>query len=434
MQRSLSGLLFFLILTFQLNAATVRINNSEEPVVQLNTPVPASFTLVVDSPSGDGTSESAPAKTYVPILNTAHATSNEDYNTYSSAAALPEGADASDSGLGTLKFYLDTASVSGTEYLHVAIKDSSSSVYKVLSSVAVTANESAKAYDLTISDMCSASAADLSCETIFEDDAPTSTVDALIYFFISGTQTADSDPIDPGTSTGGIYYKVYLSNKIYDSNTITMSNLTKGDSRLTAIFQGFSFTDLYRVMAIDFTAGCSTVPGTATGTRIETDLTTTSGEAIIKPLVNDTSYTFGIYFENKFKFGSQISNCIEGTPQAIEALLKKNSCFLLTAGFHGDHPVIDYFRNWRDEVLAQNYLGRKFIKFYYTWGPKMAPVVLSTPWLAKTVRGSAHVMYWVIEYSLWILMLVFAIGLSLGTFVLVLNRKKEEELFHGRSQ
>lgn len=432
MLRSLSGLIFLLCLAFQAQAATVRINTVDTPVVHLiNT---STYSLVVDSPSGDGTSESAPAKIYVPILSTA-TTDNTKYTTYSPAGNLPNG-NAITNITGTLRFFLDTAAISGTEYLHAAIKDSSSSVYKVLGSTAVTVNQTGVNFDFTLVDMCTASAADLDCANLIDTSSPTTTVDALVYFFIASSQEGDGNTIDPSTKSDGVFYEVNLSNRIY-SNTITMSALTKGDSRLTAVYQGFTFEQLNRIVAFDFGAnGCQELYGDASslGTDYVTEETATSGEAIIRPLNNDTSYQFAVYFEDKFKFSSKISNCIQGTPQEIEALLKKNSCFLLTAGFNGDHPIIDYFRKWRDEFLIQTYLGKKFIKFYYTWGPKMAPVVLSNPWLAKTVRGGAHVMYWVIEYGLWLFMLLFAMGLSFGTFVLVLNRKKEEELLHGRSQ
>ncbi len=434
MRRSLCALFIFLICLGQSFAATVRINSASAPVVTLiNT---SSFSLVVDSPSGDGTSEVAPAKTYVPVKSNDGTTNSQDYSTFgSNAINLPTAVTVGSAMTGTLRFTLDLATVAGGEFLHAAIKDSGSTAYKVLASTSVTVDQVGKTFDITLASMCGASAADLDCSNLLSNSSPTTTQDALVYFYIATGPDGVGNTIDPAARAGGVYYEVNLSNRVY-SNTITMSTLAKGDARLTATYQGFNFEELNSIVAFDFGSNaCQTLFSNtiSQGTPYVSTSTNSSGDTVIKPLVNDQTYKFAIYFEDKFKFASLISNCISATPQTIEALLKKNGCFLLTAGFNGDHPIIDYFRNFRDETLSDSKLGRLFIKFYYKWGPKMAPYVLENPWLAKTVRGGAKVTYWVMQSRFWVALLVFSMGLLLSTMALIIIRRKES-YSHGRSQ
>lgn len=54
----------------------------------------------------------------------------------------------------------------------------------------------------------------------------------------------------------------------------------------------------------------------------------------------------------------------------------KKSCFVATAACQScDHPVVVDLRNFRDQYLTNNQYGRKFIMFYYKYGPKMANVL-----------------------------------------------------------
>ncbi|MBK22698.1 MAG: hypothetical protein CME70_01725 [Halobacteriovorax sp.] len=434
MRRSLCALIIFLICLGQSFAATVRINSASAPVITLiNT---STFSLVVDSPSGDGTSEVAPAKTYVPVKSDNGTTNSQNYSTFGTTAVnLPTAVAVGSAMTGTLRFTLDLASVGAGEFLHAAIKDSGSTAYKVLTSTSVTVDQVGKTFDITLASMCGASAADLDCANLLSNSSPSTTQDALVYFYIATGPDGNGNTIDPASRTGGVYYEVNLSNRVYN-NTITLSDLAKGDARLTASYQGFNFEELNSIVAFDFGANaCQTLFSNtiSQGTAYATDSTVSSGEAAIKPLVNDRAYKFAIYFEDKFKFASLISNCLSATPQQIEALLKKNSCFLLTAGFNGDHQIIDYFRSFRDEVLSRTKFGQAFIRWYYKWGPKLAPYVLENPWLAKSVRGGARLTFWVIHNPLRGLFLVFSMGLLLATMTFFMIRKKES-YSHGRSQ
>jgi hypothetical protein len=55
--------------------------------------------------------------------------------------------------------------------------------------------------------------------------------------------------------------------------------------------------------------------------------------------------------------------------------LKKSDCFVATAVYKSrNHPVVVDLRNFRDDYLEMNRLGRLFIRFYYKHGPKIARI------------------------------------------------------------
>ena len=53
--------------------------------------------------------------------------------------------------------------------------------------------------------------------------------------------------------------------------------------------------------------------------------------------------------------------------------MKKSDCFVATAVYRSrNHPVVVDLREFRDDYLEMNRLGRLFIRFYYNHGPKIA--------------------------------------------------------------
>lgn len=64
-----------------------------------------------------------------------------------------------------------------------------------------------------------------------------------------------------------------------------------------------------------------------------------------------------------------------------------SSCFVVTATM-GDinHPVVNDFRTYRDNVLIDTFLGRLFITFYYKIGPTLAKMIKSNHFLLNTSR------------------------------------------------
>ena len=62
----------------------------------------------------------------------------------------------------------------------------------------------------------------------------------------------------------------------------------------------------------------------------------------------------------------------------------KGGCFIATATM-GDynHPVVMQLREFRDQYLLERYWGKKFIKYYYKFGPYPAKVISNSNFLKK---------------------------------------------------
>lgn len=403
-------ILLFLACTNLFGAGTVRLSAPAGPLVEAVETAPV-LTLVVDAPSGDGTSEAAPAKVYVPI-DSLGSPNNTLFSSYSNGLAniLPSITS------GTLNFYLDL--VPDSEFFEIAVKRDSTTFVVLKSSAITTTFIAGSAFKVSvgISEICAKASSQLNCSAQFASgNNPVATAQSFLYFFYSSTDLAESSTITTTNGTG-IFYEFNVSNKVDNSSTITLNSLLKGDSQLTAVYTGFAFIPLHQVIAFDYgttQAADLTYSAAKTlgGIEFILDDFATSGESKIKGLTNDRSYFFSIFFFDKYKFATKFSNVLSGTPQQIETLLEKNACFLLTAGFGGDHPVIDYFRSWRDEFLLSFSLGRLFVDFYYDWGPKIAPYILENPYLAKVVRGGAYAAYWTLEFKLWGVLLFFIVAL-----------------------
>lgn len=55
---------------------------------------------------------------------------------------------------------------------------------------------------------------------------------------------------------------------------------------------------------------------------------------------------------------------------------KGSRCFIATAAYSSSiHPDVMTLRNYRDQVLKQNFWGRKFIYFYYRHSPRIACIL-----------------------------------------------------------
>jgi hypothetical protein len=124
-------------------------------------------------------------------------------------------------------------------------------------------------------------------------------------------------------------------------------------------------------------------------------------------LTNGTPVTVSVALIDKYGFASTLSNSGTATPTDIEELLKKQNCFLLTAGFGEEHFVIDYFRNFRDSFLSQNYLGQIFIKNYYKYAPSFALSIYNNQSIRFVIRSTAYLGYYIMNYFTWFLALFY---------------------------
>ena len=119
-----------------------------------------------------------------------------------------------------------------------------------------------------------------------------------------------------------------------------------------------------------------------------------------------------LYYRDKFGFASLLSKRINQTPENIETLLETQQCYLLTAGFNGDHPVVRFFRDFRDTILMKYWLGRTFINFYYETAPQYTGYILKTPWLQMMIRSISTSLYYTLRF--WQASLFFLFLMVLG--------------------
>ncbi len=210
---------------------------------------------------------------------------------------------------------------------------------------------------------------------------------------------------------------------------MTMSNLYPGDGRLLADLAGGQNIGmaeyLYKTYILNCTAPCAQGGTFAAGGGFAALL----GEKLVAPVLNglldikglqnNTTYNVAVGLTNKYQFASRTSASLAQTPLPIEALLQKQACFLLTAGFHGGHPVVSYFRKVRDEVLMKSGPGRAFVQWYYKSAPPMAPTIHNSPVLSAMIRGAAYMAY----YALHALPLLLAGALGILFYWMVRSEK-----------
>lgn len=74
------------------------------------------------------------------------------------------------------------------------------------------------------------------------------------------------------------------------------------------------------------------------------------------------------------------------------------SCFIATAAYGTPlHEDLDVLRDFRDNVLKKNWLGQKFVDWYYANGPAMAE------WVSKTELRKAAVRDLLIKPAVFVL-------------------------------
>lgn len=434
MMKFLSFIILILFTQQILAADTVRIYEPDNLVV--NGITSGTFSLYVDEPSGDATSESAPAKIYIPLEVNTTTNDNRPYyylNTGSNATPYSLFGYASNTGSAdystfagyVIKYPLSITTGSTAKYIYAAVKIPSTSNYKVVARTASTyANVTdyavnfeftpQKICEVSISETTNCSNFDLS-GTVIEN-----TKSFYVYFFQSDSSTLINTSITP-SSYSGIYFQLLMSNRVYNSTELTVSldTLRRGDERVTGSFtNSVTMEDFKKAMAFihtGATCGTNSKLGSCTGSLSTDSISgSQSGDFTLSGLTNGTPVTVSVLLIDKFGFTSVVSNASSATPTDIEDLLKKENCFLLTAGFGEEHFIIDYFRNYRDTILSKSIPGKIFIKYYYKFAPEFALSVYNFAGVRAFIRMLAYVLYFMFNYYFLVVVLITAIyGLKL---------------------
>lgn len=404
MKNSIILFVLAILSTSVLATDTVRLNRDIDLAVYGTTDT--TFLLNSVESSGDGTSESAPDSVYVPMQSSSVA-DQADYflakGTNNTFDYLFDATDTSD--VITFPLYLNVSTTD--KYLYAAVKDGSTTPYKLAKaygSVLRNLTNAAISFPVSPQHLCSRLTTD--CSTgVFAPSSTGSTEkeDILVYFFLAtDISIAPGADIDPTTYSGGIYFKVFMSNRIYPNLTITVTSARPGDKRAILVYSADSTIlkpDHVRVFDSGTTPTAILPLGQLSGTLLTQEHEyIQNSEVTVTNLSNAQPYNLGVMFVDKYNFATRVSATQSVKPQEIEELLKKNSCFLLTAGFGEDHYVIDYFRHFRDTVLSQSYLGRAFISVYYETAPKYALMIYHNETIRAVIRGFAYTLYFIFNF------------------------------------
>ena len=405
----------------------------------------ASFTLNSTAPSGDATSDSAPAKVYIPIasaIGNSGAITSLDYSILKSKYGVTSLYDITTSAH-TVTFPLSISVGAATaKYIYMAVKAGSSTNYYVSGRSSVKYDNLANEHiDFSFSpkDICksviyNSTSSVCTPTTGALDVLSTSAVlfKPLLYFFLT-----DEDIVTDGSATivpsnanysGGIYLEAQMSNKIYTKDTfiVSLSDLRKGDARLVgdysanATMDSTLFDKVIAYQYVDTSTTISTnvpVGAASAGAIVDQNLgTNQSGEFTLSGLTNSTLYKISIAFQDKFLFATALSTSKAETPTEIQELLKKQACYLLTAGFGEEHYVINYFRHFRDTVLVNSRAGKLFIHYYYITAPTFAPIIYKSPFLRAAFRGIGYTLYFLFNYPIVLILGLFlaVLGINLG--------------------
>lgn len=428
--------LLLLILSLGLSAFaadSVRIYNPSNLVVTGS--LAGTVTLNSESPSGDAataaTAEGSPARVFVPIQN-----NNLNTNLYSALnTTLYDVTNAAN----VVNFPLSvTTGASTPNYLYAAVKQGTS--YYAVAKLAISANSSDKftSFPLSLLDICKAITANGgNCDKFKVGSAITDRgiIKPLVYFFISSEviDITGSTTVSLTDKPGGVFFETQMSNKVYTASELltSISDLKVGDRRVILTYSANSTMDsslFKKVVIFSYTDTSTVKAGGGTfgslngqGSLLNRDVTSTqSGEYTLNDLQNNVIYNVALAFQDKFLFVTTFSNSKIGQPLEIQELLKKQSCYLLTAGFGEEHFVINYFRHYRDHVLAKSYFGQQFIKVYYRSAPHYAEIIYKSEFMRLTIRILAYIMYFFFRFY-WLIFL----GLGL---IYALNLRKNKIL------
>lgn len=79
-------------------------------------------------------------------------------------------------------------------------------------------------------------------------------------------------------------------------------------------------------------------------------------------------------------FGVGFGESFGGTP--------RSECFIVTASTHPNSPQVEHLRNFRDDVLKRNRLGRALVRLYYKTSPPIADWIERREWRRQLVRAA----------------------------------------------
>lgn len=377
------------------------IGPGAESLVRVNNGGGSFFFAEYQVPGGDGTASSSPGQTWLPFKNGGGQENNVTIT--NGVTLVPDIAGTT----GQFQTLLEIRNgTNQDQYLYAAVQDpNDSGSFKVITSAGGPFASQASSYlswrQILINNLCGS----IDCTNL--ESGTTATKNVLIYFFLDPQSNRGLDtPVNASSQSGGVFLRLYMSVRL-PTSVVNLNELRRGDGRLIATFSSSTISDPNRTLAVingqggGMAAGdvqtALTVPGSQ---LLDLESTSTSGEITIKPLVNGVTYEAVLLLEDKFQLATQVSAPLTETPQAIEALLEKQACYILSAGFQEEHFITNYFRKLRDKILLKTALGTDFVDWYYKTAPRYTPFIYSSPVVAFIVRCLAFMAWFLINLTL----------------------------------
>ena len=142
------------------------------------------------------------------------------------------------------------------------------------------------------------------------------------------------------------------------------------------------------------------------------------GDRMVQGLENDVTYYFLLANEdeagNVYRASplSYLQNDLHSaTPEAVIGLLEDQSCFIATAAFGSPFEKhVQDLREFRNQFLLTNALGKKFVDFYYSASPPLAQWIAQHEW----ARSISRVLLW----PVWLVSKSFLNFGFIGTFLM----------------
>ncbi|MCK5073462.1 MAG: hypothetical protein KAQ98_08565 [Bacteriovoracaceae bacterium] len=371
--------------------------------------------MIVDIPSSEPTSSSYPVKAYIGMENDVGGQKN--YITYSATDTIPT---ISASDTSTISVDIIMTNTDTERYVYLAVRKSeSNSTYRLTGG---------PQYSIVSTNSPLSASCTFSIKEIFEQSdkslsaGSSNEVYLMLYFYITDDNTLEKDDEIVPSGTDGMYYKLHFSDKI-PSGRLDVISLEKGDGRLKIEFiEGVTVTEMgsteaYRTLIIQRAGTVLSNGGdsyysviNAGGSLFEEYGFIKDGYLDIYPLVNYREYNFSVALMNKYQFTTALSNSMVESPESIEVFLKKQSCYLFSAGFQREHFVLDYFRRFRDTVLLRYQFGKAFIAWYYNTAPGYAPYIYRSEGLSFIVRTVGYALFYLMNYFYFFFLAVFLLA------------------------
>jgi hypothetical protein len=391
------------------------------PVVQLiNGGVLGVKTL---QPSGDGTSSSAPIRAFVPVIQGSGAAADARraslYNLNGNTAVniLPNFTEGDYPG--SLRAALEitiTINEPATHYLYAATAGVDGwFIVQSTDAIGNGVNRLAINKDISFQNLCDSS--NIDCRELASGGV---SKEFRVYYFLS----QELLPIGEKTTlvNNGVYYTYKLSSRFNPGVTTTINESFRGDS--TAVL---NYTSTSTIQELDRTVVFKHASSPATANLFVGEYANLSfsdqlfpnqisGIITVQRLTNNEEAILSVALIDQFNFVTRLSAPAFVTPLQIEELLAQESCFIVTAGFGREHPVIGQMKMFRDHVLMPFSLGRSMVAWYYEASPRYAALLLESPKTQSVVRG----FFWIVAVGLSYLGAIFVV-LALFSSILIIR-------------